>query len=305
MDIQKVRKGLQLISGISAKYTIDTETMTLVPVTNKRPMFGSTLLPILEETIDAAIVHLPKQIDVLCLLKTARIGLLNIRQYLLDKSSKRSPLSFGGFLTSSSSISNKTTKIDRLVTRIDNSCSRFEHRLIFAIEQIPQFLESELSTSITSDYDSMLIVQSSNQSSNQSSSHSSNQTPNKTPNKTPPQINSVPLTPPSSPRRLSNMEVEEELYASDDLMGSQNSIFRGNDELRTDGVGDNNVNLINFSILIPNLFTLDKRLFFRFPWMSSINSVNSINSNNPISNDYIGKNYMRPIVAAAPLEPVD
>jgi len=207
MNIEKTRKGLQLIAGLSDYYVIDVETFTLIPIGKSHKIQSKQLIILINEIIDSAITALPKQMDFLCLLKKARTALANYNRCKLDS--------------------------DRLLARIDNCCSRFEHKLIMTIEEIPSLLESVIKTSINSDFDAMLIAQ------------STSNTPSKTPSKSPsPDIGSVPFTPPSSPRQFSPLvnDLANELPIETAISGN---------------------NFIHFSTIIPHFSTFDNRRLYR------------------------------------------
>lgn len=167
MNIEKTRRGLQLISGLSNHYTIDVESFTLIPISKSHKIKVNQLIKLIDEIIDSAIIALPKQMDFLCLLKKARVSLSNYTRAKLDS--------------------------ERIIARIDNCCSRFEHKLIMCIEEIPSLLESSIQTSINSEFDAMLVIQ------------SASNTPSKSPS---PDVGSVPFTPPSSPRHSNDIAVE-------------------------------------------------------------------------------------------------
>src|ERR1700738_1577078 len=109
MDIEKTRRGLQLIAGLSNHYTIDIATFSLIPISKSYKIPTTQLIKLIDEIVDSAITALPQQMDFPCVLKKARLGLGNYNRFKLDN--------------------------ERIIARIDNSCSRFEHRLIMCIEE--------------------------------------------------------------------------------------------------------------------------------------------------------------------------
>ena len=66
MNIEKTRKGLQLIAGLSDHYTIDFDSFTLTPITKSYKIKSTQLVKLIDEIVDSAITALPKQMDFLC-----------------------------------------------------------------------------------------------------------------------------------------------------------------------------------------------------------------------------------------------
>jgi len=148
IGIQKLREHLELLSKITPKHTLNVTTMTIVPHNSymgavKRLWFRENrekTIDTIERIIDTAIVNLPREFDLFMLIKNAKNGIHNLKEtYENDMDIKE--------------------RIELCLTRIDNVCTRFEHRLITNIEQIPIIIATELASQVNlNEYDDVVLV---------------------------------------------------------------------------------------------------------------------------------------------------
>jgi len=148
IGIQKLREHLELLSKITPNHTLNVTTMTIVPHNTymgaaKRLWFRENrekTIDTIEKIIDTAIVNLPREFDLFILIKNAKNGIHNLKEtYGNDQDIK--------------------LRIESCLTRIDNVCTRFEHRLITNIEQIPIIIATELASQVNlNEYDDVVLV---------------------------------------------------------------------------------------------------------------------------------------------------
>lgn len=187
---EKVRRQLELLAGITPRYTLNVTGSTISLVarsgvisSTRRYLYGENrmkTIETIEKIIDDGIQLLQREIFVLHLLKRAKEGIDNLKKTYPhdDEINKR---------------------LDNCLLRIENVCTRFEKRLIHCIEQIPLVLEELTPNGLTMESAGRVI-------------QSHGQTPDKTPEQrshiqTP--LRSQITTPPSSPRHHSNLVTGE------------------------------------------------------------------------------------------------
>ena len=146
MDIglHKIKDALELFAQIKPNLTINIYKMALVSHNSyigsaKRLLFRENrfkTIETIERIVDSAIVNLPREIDLLILLKNAKNGINNLKHTYYDDDEMKE-------------------RINSCVTRIDNVCTRFENRLMTSIEQISDELKSRVNVH---EYDNLILV---------------------------------------------------------------------------------------------------------------------------------------------------
>lgn len=217
------------ISKLEENYTINIQDGTLVYhglISGFRRKLKSEdrnkTIDYIEGTVDDAIRLLPSEIKYLYFLRDTKKGLQNLKKtYNKD--------------------GNIVMRLESIITRVDNTCTRFERSIVKTIEQIPTMIKA-MQTSV--DVESLCLVRQTpiqspdiidscaspktpgpgtpwktpmktpNETPMKTPMETPMETPMKTPNKTPTMLSPrglPPVTPPSSPGRKNRQE-EETIY---------------------------------------------------------------------------------------------
>lgn len=188
----ELARRLRLLATIQPGYTLNVHKRTLV---YRRGVYAKITrysynedrektIRFIEETVECAIGCITSEVSIFPQLKDAKNGIANLRETYIDDPAI-------------------LTRIDKCLTRIENSCTRFQRLLITSIEQIPQVIEMMQSDVDANEYLGVKLVRQTPINRTPSDITPISQTPNRSPSQTPPPTSEPqPSTPPSTPTKI-------------------------------------------------------------------------------------------------------